>query len=83
LDFNTVAQFHGPVWPGLSIGYRVTLLAANYFKDRSKAEELVAIVENRSYAIDAIQVINSCTCEEKTLILKIFGECLHIFQIRR
>jgi formylmethanofuran dehydrogenase subunit E len=61
----------------------MTLLAANYFKDRSKAEGIVAIVENRSYAIDAIQVINSCTCEEKILILKIFGACLHISQTRR
>jgi formylmethanofuran dehydrogenase subunit E len=43
----------------------VALLATNRFKDRSKGEELVAIVENRSCAIDTIQVINGCTVEEQ------------------
>ena len=37
------------------------MLAANHFKNRGKDEELVAVLENKSYAIDAIQVINGRT----------------------
>jgi formylmethanofuran dehydrogenase subunit E len=79
LDFNTAVQFHGHVCPGLSIGYRVATLAANHFKDRSKDEELVAIVENRSCAIDAIQAINSCTCGKGNLIFKDYGKHVYTF----
>ena len=68
LDFNTAVQFHGHICPGLSIGYRVAVLAADHFKDRSKDEELVAIAENRSCAVDAIQAINGCTCGKGNLI---------------
>jgi formylmethanofuran dehydrogenase subunit E len=79
LDFNTAVKFHGHVCPGLSIGYRVATLAANHFKDRSKDEELVAIVENRSCAIDAIQAINSCTCGKGNLIFKDYGKHVYTF----
>jgi len=51
----------------------VALLAANHFKDRSKDEELVAIVENISCAFDAIQVINGCTCGKGNLVFKDMG----------
>ena len=79
MDFNDVAQFHGHVCPGLSIGYRVALLASNHFKDRSKDEELVAIVENKSCAIDAIQVINGCTCGKGNLVFKDHGKHVYIY----
>jgi formylmethanofuran dehydrogenase subunit E len=79
LDFNTVAQFHGHVCPGLSIGYRVALLAANHFKDRSEDEELVAIVENRSCAVDAIQVINGCTCGKGNLVFEDHGKHVYTY----
>jgi len=79
LNFNTVVQFHGHVCPGLSIDYRVALLAANHFRDRSKDEELVAIVENRSCAIDAIQVINGCTCGKGNLIFKDHGKHVYTY----
>jgi formylmethanofuran dehydrogenase subunit E len=79
LDFNNVAQFHGHVCPGLSIGYRVAVLAANHFKDRSEDEELVAIAENRSCAVDAIQVINGCTYGKGNLIFKDYGKHVYTF----
>ena len=79
MDFNNVAQFHGHVCPGLSIGYRVALLASNHFKDRSKDEELVAIVENKSCAIDAIQVINGCTCGKGNLVFKDHGKHVYTY----
>lgn len=79
MDFNTAVQFHGHVCPGLSIGYRVATLAANHFKDRSKDEELVAIVENRSCAVDAIQAINGCTCGKGNLIFKDHGKHVYTY----
>ncbi len=79
MNFNTVVQFHGHACPGLSIGYRVALLAANHFRDRSKDEELVAIVENRSCTIDAIQVINGCTCGKGNLVFKDYGKHVYTY----
>lgn len=79
LDFDTTAQFHGHVCPGLSIGYRVATLAADLFRDRSSDEELVAIVENRSCAVDAIQVINGCTCGKGNLIFKDHGKHVYTY----
>ncbi len=79
MDFNTAVKFHGHVCPGLSIGYRVAVLAANHFRDRSKDEELVAIVENRSCAVDAIQAINGCTCGKGNLIFKDYGKHVYTY----
>ncbi len=55
------------------------MLAANHFKDRSKDEELVAIVENKSCAIDAIQVINGCTCGKGNLVFKDYGKHVYTY----
>ena len=79
MNFDTAVQFHGHVCPGLSIGYRVAALAADRFKDRSKDEELVAIVENRSCAVDAIQAINGCTCGKGNLIFKDHGKHVYTY----
>ncbi|WP_369793104.1 FmdE family protein [Methanosarcina sp. 2.H.A.1B.4] len=78
-NFDTAVKFHGHVCPGLSIGYRVAMLAAERFKDRSKDEELVAVVENRSCAVDAIQAINGCTCGKGNLIFKEHGKHVYTF----
>ncbi|MCQ1536262.1 formylmethanofuran dehydrogenase [Methanosarcina sp. KYL-1] len=79
MDFDTAAKFHGHVCPGLSIGYRVATLAADRFKDRSEDEELVAVVENRSCSVDAIQVVNGCTCGKGNLIFKDHGKHVYTF----
>ena len=79
MNFDTAVQFHGHVCPGLSIGYRVAALATDRFKDRSKDEELVAIVENRSCAVDAIQAINGCTCGKGNLIFKDHGKHVYTY----
>lgn len=79
MDFDTAVKFHGHVCPGLSIGYRVATLASNRFKDWSEDEELVAVVENRSCAVDAIQVVNGCTCGKGNLIFKDYGKHVYTF----
>ena len=72
-EFNKVVEFHGHVCPGLAIGYRV----AKYIKghcDKSEDEELVAIVENNSCSVDAIQQMLSCTFGKGNLIFKDYGK---------
>lgn len=54
-------------------------LAAERFKDRSEDEELVAVVENRSCAVDAIQAINGCTCGKGNLVFKEHGKHVYTF----
>jgi formylmethanofuran dehydrogenase subunit E len=78
-NFDTAVKFHGHVCPGISIGYRVAMLAADRFRDRSEDEELVAVVENRSCAVDAIQAINGCTCGKGNLIFKEHGKHVYTF----
>jgi formylmethanofuran dehydrogenase subunit E len=82
LDFDTAVKFHGHACPGLSIGYRVALLADNHFKDWSKDEELVAIVENKSCAVDAIQAINGCTYGKGNLIFKDYIKHVYTYHKR-
>ncbi|MDI9395601.1 MAG: FmdE family protein [Euryarchaeota archaeon] len=81
-NFDTAVKFHGHKCPGLSIGYRVATLAAERFKDRSEDEELVAVVENRSCAVDAIQAINGCTCGKGNLVFKEHGKHVYTFYKR-
>ncbi|VVB64925.1 FmdE, Molybdenum formylmethanofuran dehydrogenase operon [uncultured archaeon] len=77
-EFNGVVEFHGHVCPGLAIGYRV----AKYVKghcDKSEDEELVAIVENNSCSVDAIQRMLSCTFGKGNLIFKDYGKQVFTF----
>ena len=80
-DFDKVVEFHGHVCPGLAIGYRV----AKYIKghcDKSEDEELVAIVENNSCSVDAIQQMLSCTFGKGNLIFKDYGKQVFTFYCR-
>jgi formylmethanofuran dehydrogenase subunit E len=80
-EFNKVVEFHGHVCPGLAIGYRV----AKYIKghcDKSEDEELVAIVENNSCSVDAIQRMLSCTFGKGNLIFRDYGKQVFTFYCR-
>lgn len=72
-------EFHGHLCPGIVIGYRVGTYAAEQFKDRSEDEELVVVVENKSCAVDAIQVINGCTFGKGNLVFKDLGKHVYTF----
>jgi formylmethanofuran dehydrogenase subunit E len=77
--FDDVVDFHGHSCPGLALGYRVALRALSEFKDRSSDEEIVAIVENDSCAVDAIQVILGCTFGKGNLIFSDYGKQVYTF----
>ncbi len=68
-------DFHGHLCPGLLIGFRAALLGLKTLEGkRSEDEELVAIVENDSCAVDGIQSVTGCTFGKGNLIFRDFGK---------
>lgn len=82
MNFEDTIKFHGHACPGLALGFRVANLALKELGLRARDEELVAIVENNSCAVDAIQLICGCTFGKGNLIFKDFGKQVYTF-IRR
>ncbi len=80
-EFRKAAEFHGHYCPGLAMGYRVARYVKNYY-DKAKDEELVAIVENNSCSVDAIQYVLSCTFGKGNLIFKDHGKHVYTFYSR-
>jgi formylmethanofuran dehydrogenase subunit E len=78
-DFDRVVAFHGHACPGLALGYRVAMYVMEHFNHRSEDEELVAIVENDSCAVDAIQVLTGCTFGKGNLIFRDYGKQVYTF----
>src|SRR3990172_4604312 len=78
-SLSDVADFHGHVCPGLALGFRVSKLALNELGGRSKDEELVAMVENDSCAVDAVQVMTGCTFGKGNLIFRDYGKQVYTF----
>lgn len=82
MTFEDTIKFHGHACPGLAIGFRVANLALKELGLRARDEEMVAIVENNSCAVDAIQFICGCTFGKGNLVYKDFGKQVYTF-IRR
>ncbi len=82
LTFDDVVSFHGHACPGLAVGYRVTALALKEMGKRAEDEELVAVVENNSCAVDAIQAMAGCTFGKGNLIFKDYGKQVYTFLAR-
>jgi formylmethanofuran dehydrogenase subunit E len=83
-NLRDVIQFHGHLCPGLALGYRVAKAALRELKsDRPGDEELVAIVENDSCAVDAIQFITGATFGKGNLIFRDYGKHVYTFYNRR
>ncbi|MEN8136378.1 MAG: FmdE family protein [Thermodesulfobacteriota bacterium] len=79
-DFAEVVKFHGHACPGLAFGFRATRLAlAELGISRSGDEELVAVVENNSCAVDAIQALAGCTFGKGNLIFRDYGKQVYTF----
>ena len=77
-------QFHGHLCPGLALGYRVARAALRELRaDRPHDEELVAVVENDSCAVDAVQYLTGCTFGKGNLIFRDHGKHVYSFFNRR
>ena len=75
--------FHGHLCPGLAIGYRATLAALEHLGiDRARDEELIAIVENDSCSVDAVQFLAGTTFGKGNLIFRDFGKQVFTFARR-
>lgn len=79
MTFDDVVKFHGHACPGLALGFRVASLALKEFGLRARDEELVAIVENDSCAVDAIQVVCGCTFGKGNFIFRDYGKQVYTF----
>jgi len=80
MEFKEVVAFHGHECPGLAIGYRAAEFAARQLQfNRAADEELVAIVENSSCAVDAIQMVLGCTFGKGNFIFRDYGKQVYSF----
>lgn len=80
-SFEEVVEFHGHACPGLALGYRAAIAAWKEMgiEKASEDEEFVAIVENNSCAVDAIQAITGCTFGKGNLIFRDYGKQVYTF----
>jgi formylmethanofuran dehydrogenase subunit E len=81
-SLDEVVDFHGHLCPGLAMGFRVARAALDELGLRAEDEELVAVVENDSCAVDAVQVMTGCTFGKGNLIYRDYGKQVYTF-IRR
>lgn len=74
--------FHGHWCPGLATGIRVAELALGEI-DRAGDEDIVAVAESDTCAVDAIQVLTGCTVGKGNLVLLGIGKMGFSFYRRR
>jgi len=74
-DLKRCVEFHGHICPGLVYGYLVAKEAMKLMNlTRAIDEEVVAVCENDSCAIDALQVMFGTVAGKGNLIIKDFGK---------
>lgn len=74
-DLARCVAFHGHICPGLVYGYLVAKEAMKLMNlRRARDEEIVAICENDSCAVDALQVLLGTSTGKGNLIIRDFGK---------
>jgi formylmethanofuran dehydrogenase subunit E len=74
-DLKKCVEFHGHICPGLIYGYRVAKEAMRLMDiGRAIDEEVVAICENDSCAVDALQVLLGTVAGKGNLVIKDYGK---------
>jgi formylmethanofuran dehydrogenase subunit E len=82
-DLQPVIDFHGHLCPGLVLGYRAAKAGMDRIHAlRSEDEELIAIVENNSCAVDAIQFMTGCTFGKGNLFFRDYGKHVYTLALR-
>jgi formylmethanofuran dehydrogenase subunit E len=83
-DFLEAVRFHRHLCPGLAIGYVAAKVGARVLGiNAAKDEEIVAVVENDSCAVDAVQMLLGCTFGKGNLIFRDWGKQVFTFIDRR
>lgn len=79
-SWDEVVKFHGHSCMGLAMGYRVAEAALEKLdSNRDVDEELIAIVENDSCALDAVQYLTGCTMGKGNLFFRDHGKPVYTF----
>lgn len=74
-DLSRCVEFHGHICPGLIYGYRVAKEAMRLLDvGRAADEEIVAVCENDSCAVDALQVLLGTVLGKGNLIVRDYGK---------
>ncbi len=73
-SYEDLVNFHGHSCLGLAIGYRAAKIALKNGFEKANDEEILAIVENDSCSVDAIQYILGCTFGKGNLFFKDYGK---------
>jgi formylmethanofuran dehydrogenase subunit E len=82
-DLNRCVEFHGHLCPGLVIGYCAAKLAMRQLSaPRAGDEELIAIVENDTCAVDAVQLLSGCTFGKGNLYFRDYGKMVFTLAAR-
>jgi len=82
-ELAKAVEFHGHLCPGVVIGYLAATVAMERLgAKRSEDEELVAIVENDSCAVDAVQALTGCTLGKGNLFLRNYGKMVFTLALR-
>ncbi|MFW6132442.1 MAG: FmdE family protein [Planctomycetota bacterium] len=82
-DLKRCVDFHGHLCPGVVIGYCATRLGLRELDaGRAGDEELIAIVENDTCAVDAVQVLAGCTFGKGNLYFRDYGKMVFTFARR-
>ena len=82
-DLNQCVAFHGHLCPGVVIGYCAAKLGMRELSARRAGdEELIAIVENDTCAVDAVQVLTGCTFGKGNLYFRDHGKMVFTFATR-
>jgi formylmethanofuran dehydrogenase subunit E len=82
-DVERTIRFHGHLCGGIIIGYRAAKLGMKRLRaGRATDEEVIAIVENDSCAVDAVQVISGCTFGKGNLFFRDYGKHVYTFALR-
>ena len=82
-DLQRCVDFHGHLCPGVVIGYCAAKLGMKLLStNRASDEECIAIVENDSCAVDAIQVLTGCTFGKGNLFFRDYGKMVFTFATR-
>jgi formylmethanofuran dehydrogenase subunit E len=82
-ELKRTIAFHGHLCPGLLIGYRAAKLGLKRLgAKRSEDEEMIAIVENNSCAVDAVQVLTGATFGKGNFFFRDHGKQVFTFAIR-
>lgn len=80
---DELVDFHGHMCPGLAIGYRATIAGLSRLGiGRARDEEVLAIVENDSCSVDAVQFLAGATFGKGNLFFRDWGKQVFTFARR-